>query len=142
MEYRVFGDEIVLRLDRGEEVMDSIREVCRAEGVRLARIQGLGAAMEADMGLFDVETKIFHTKTLTEPLEITSLTGSATMKDGEVYLHIHCTVCGADLQARGGHLNRAVISATGEIFISRIGGEVGRRFDETIGLNIFDFQEE
>ena len=41
-------------------------------------------------------------------------------------------------RVKGGHLVRANISATGEIFIQKIAGEVGRRFDEEIGLNLLD----
>lgn len=40
----------------------------------------------------------------------------------------------------GGHLNRAVISATAEIFLNIHEFEVERRFDENIGLNVFDFK--
>ena len=39
----------------------------------------------------------------------------------------------------GGHLNRAVISATCEMIITLIDGRVGRRRDEQIGLNLFEF---
>ena len=39
----------------------------------------------------------------------------------------------------GGHLNKAVISATCEIIIHRINGVIGRKFDDEIGLNIIEF---
>ena len=39
----------------------------------------------------------------------------------------------------GGHLNRAIISATAEIQIQVIDGEIGREFSEDIGLNLFKF---
>ena len=37
------------------------------------------------------------------------------------------------------HLNRAIISATAEIQIQVIDGEIGREFSEDIGLNLFKF---
>ena len=39
----------------------------------------------------------------------------------------------------GGHLNRAVVSATCEMVITVIDGKVDRVYDEEIGLNVFKF---
>lgn len=40
---------------------------------------------------------------------------------------------------RGGHLVRCNISATSEIIIREIEGEVGRKLSSEIGLNLLDF---
>ena len=40
----------------------------------------------------------------------------------------------------GGHLNKATVSATCEMFIHVIDGEVNRKFSDEIGLNLFEFQ--
>ncbi|MCI8327700.1 MAG: DNA-binding protein, partial [Lachnospiraceae bacterium] len=39
----------------------------------------------------------------------------------------------------GGHLNRAVVSATCEVVINIIKGNVDRKFNEEVGLNLFEF---
>ena len=39
----------------------------------------------------------------------------------------------------GGHLNRAVVSATCEMVIMVIDGKVDRVYDEKTGLNVFKF---
>ena len=44
-------------------------------------------------------------------------------------------------ECHGGHLNRAVISATAEIFITVIDGTAGRRMSESIGLNLIEFPQ-
>ena len=44
MDYRRFGNQIVLRVDRDEEVMTEITALCEQEHIRLASISGLGAA--------------------------------------------------------------------------------------------------
>lgn len=53
MEYKRFGQKILLRLNPGEEVAECIREVCRTEKVALGEVSGLGAASEAELGVFD-----------------------------------------------------------------------------------------
>ena len=71
-----------------------------------------------------------------------SLTGSVTRKDGEPYLHLH-TVIGNPVkgECHGGHMVRAVISATAEIFVDILPGETGRKMNDRIGLNLFEFPE-
>ena len=73
--------------------------------------------------------------------EITSLVGNSTRKDGEVYLHVHINFGDENGMVRGGHLVRSVISATSEIIVRKIDGEVGRKLSEEIGLNLLNFSE-
>ena len=44
MEYKRFGSRMVLRIDRGEEVLTQLRRAAEQEGIRLAAVNGLGAA--------------------------------------------------------------------------------------------------
>ena len=142
MEYRRFGHKLVLRLDPEEEVGQCLTKLCEQEDISLAEVSGLGAASEVELGLFDTDTKAFQGKCLKGAYEIASLTGSITRKDGEPYLHLH-GVIGNPVkgECHGGHLVRAVISATAEIFVDILPGEVGRRMSREIGLNLFDFPE-
>ena len=72
-------------------------------------------------------------------LSLVSLIGNVSQKDGEVYLHLHASFADAKGQVIGGHLNEAVISVTGEIWIDPADGCIGRRVDEKTGLNVWDF---
>lgn len=139
MQYRRFNDTIILRVDPEEEICDQIMTVAGKEDIRLAELQGLGAVKEFTTGVFDTRTKEYHANQFQGTFEIVSLTGTLTRKDGEVYLHAHFSAGDEKGNVFGGHLNRAVVSATAEIVIRVIGGEVGRKFSEEIGLNLFEF---
>ncbi len=139
MEYKVFGEKIVLRLEKGEEVIESIKKLCEKEDIRLGSISGLGATNHVIVGLFKVSEKKYYSNTFEEDFEITNLTGNISRMNGEVYLHIHGTFADIDGKCIGGHLNKAIISATSEIIINRINGEMGRQFSEEIGLNLIKF---
>ncbi len=139
MEYRVFGETIVLRLEKGEEVIESIKKLCEKEDIKAGSISGLGASNEVVVGLFKVDEKKYYSNTFEEDFEITNLTGNISRMNGEVYLHIHGTFANAEGKCIGGHLNKAVISATSEIIINKINGNVGRKFSEEIGLNLIEF---
>ena len=53
-------------------------------------------------------------------------------KEKELYLHLHINFSNDRNTVFGGHLVRAIISATGEIFIHKIDGQVERKFNEEI----------
>lgn len=139
MEYRKFNDSYVIRLDKDDEIIKSLKEICEKEEINLAEITGLGASNLVEIGVFNVNTKEYKTKIFEGMFEITSLIGNVTIKDGEVYLHLHINFGDEDGFVKGGHLVRARISATSEIILRTINGNVGRKLSDEIGLNLFDF---
>ena len=139
MEYRKYGKRYVVRIDRGEEVIAKLQELCEKEDIGLACIEGLGAADHVVVGLYNVEKKEYKKRVFDEEMEISSLIGNITMQGKKVYHHIHVTVCNADLQAFGGHLTECRISGTCELFLTVLDGQVGRKYDDVTGLNLFDF---
>ncbi len=140
MEYRHFGDSYIVRMDRGEEILSALKTFCEKEDIRLAQVDALGAVDRAVVSVYDVPTKTFFKKEFNEPMEISSLCGTVSRKEGEVYLHLHVTVCDKDLLAHGGHANELRVSATCEMVVRTIPGEVGRMLNEDIGLNMFKFE--
>ena len=59
--------------------------------------------------------------------------------NGEFYSHIHMSAGNDKGEVFGGHLNRAIVSATCEMVINIIDGTVDRVFNDEIGLNLFKF---
>ena len=72
-------------------------------------------------------------------MEIVSLTGTVSTMNGQYYAHLHMSAGDMEGKVFGGHLNRAVISATCEMVITIINGAVDREFNEAVGLNTFRF---
>ena len=139
MEYRKFENRYVLRIDRGEEVLEQIEKLCLKENITAGYAVGLGAAGEVTIGLFNTAEKVYHKTTLSGPMEITSLVGNISTMNGQPYLHFHINVCNEQMQVMGGHLNACRISATCEITITKIEGTVEREFSDEIGLNLYKF---
>ena len=139
MDYGRFNDTIVLRIDRGEEIIEKVREVADKEHIRLAEISALGATDDFTVGVYDVDAKRYDSKTFTGPHEIVSLVGTITEKDGAFYQHLHLSAGNADCAVVGGHLNRAVVSATCEMVIRILSGSVDRSPDPETGINLLRF---
>ncbi len=140
MEYKKFGNKYVLRMDKDEEVVETLKNFCEKEDIKLGWLKGLGAVNEASIGLFETKSKEYHTKDLKGDFEITSLLGNISRMDGEVYLHLHVNLADEKYNTQGGHLSKAVISATGEFIIEEMDGEVGREFNDEVGLNLYKFE--
>jgi predicted DNA-binding protein with PD1-like motif len=139
MDFKRFGNKIVMRIDRGEEVVQTITKFCKEQSITLASVSGLGAAGKVKVGLFDVEKKEYFSKVFEGDFEITNLTGNISTMNEEIYTHLHITIADHELHAFGGHLNEAVICATCEIVIDIIDGMVDREFNEEVGLNTYKF---
>ena len=83
MEYRRFGNTIVARIDRGEEILAAIREIARTEHIQLASVSALGATNDFTVGVYNVDEKQYHANDFKGNFEIVSLTGTINTMDGE-----------------------------------------------------------
>lgn len=139
MQYKRFGSTVIARIDKGEEITEQLREVCRRDGINLAHISAIGALRSFTVGVFRPESRRYDARDFAGDYEIVSLSGTVTTKEGEHYAHLHLAAADGSGAVVGGHLNRAVVSATCEMVISVIDGGVNRRYDESIGLNLLEF---
>lgn len=139
MEYRKFGNQIVVRMDRGEEILEQLAVIAEKEKIRLASVQALGAIDDFTVGVFHTNEKQYASNRFQGNFEIVSLTGTISTMNGAYYAHLHMSAGNEQGMVFGGHLNRAQISATCEMVITLIDGTVDRVFSEDIGLNLFRF---
>lgn len=139
MEYKRFENTIVARIDKGEEILEQIKAIALKENIKLAAVRALGAVNDFTVGVFKTAQKEYRSNSFSGDFEIVSLTGTINTMDNEFYCHLHMSAGNEKGEVFGGHLNRAVVSATCETVITEINGRVDRRFDENIGLNLFEF---
>ena len=139
MEYKRFDKDIVVRIDKGEEILEKIKEVAIRENIKLATVTALGATSDFTVGVFKTEEKKYYSNSFKGDFEIVSLTGSINTMNNEFYTHIHMSAGDEKGTVFGGHLNKAIVSATCEMFIHIIEGKVDRELNKDIGLNLFKF---
>lgn len=140
MIYQRVENMLIVRLEVGEEILSCLAELCAEEQVAAGTVSGIGAVDHADVGLYEVAQRKYHGTVLDEELEIVSLNGNISRKEGEVYLHLHGAFANKQGQVFGGHLRSARISATAEIYIQTLPARIERFLDEeTTGLNLMQF---
>lgn len=57
MEYRRFDKTIIVRLDKGEEILEQVKELALKERIKLASVQALGAVDRFTVGVFKTDDK-------------------------------------------------------------------------------------
>ena len=49
MEFKRFENDYVVRLNKGENVIESLKKLCKEENIKLAEITGLGASDKVEI---------------------------------------------------------------------------------------------
>ncbi|WP_294794829.1 PPC domain-containing DNA-binding protein [uncultured Fenollaria sp.] len=148
MKYIKDGKSYIVRIDRGEEVLDKLNEFIKETDIKAASITGIGASSEVELGVYSVKKREYIKNKYEGEFEILSLIGNITQDAGEPYIHLHIMIsdgmvlaggltCGMGITV-GGHLNKCIISGTCELRIDECENAYQRRVDDETGIKIID----
>ena len=56
---KCFGNKIIVRIDKDEEILEQVKELALKESIRLAAVQALGAINSFTVGVYDVAKKLY-----------------------------------------------------------------------------------
>lgn len=138
MRYIKDGASYIVRIDRGEEVIDKLNEFIKETDVKAATITGIGACSEVELGVYSVKKREYIKNKYEGEFEILSLLGNITREDEEPYVHIHIMISDCVGITVGGHLNKCIISGTCELRIDECENTYQRRVDDETGIKIID----
>lgn len=136
MEHRHLNDQLVVELDRGEEVLESLTVLCKDHEITCARLSGIGAVKDAKLGYYDLSELTYLTRTIPDVCELVSLIGNVALVDGVPFIHAHVSLGDRELKLVGGHLVRATVAVTAEIFIHPYDHQLKRAYDPEVKLNL------
>jgi uncharacterized protein len=128
------GMSSALIFETGDRVIQTLEQHARRSGIRAARFIALGAFQNAVLAYFDVKEKKYLEIEVDEQVEVTSLVGDIGIHDGEPVVHAHCVLGRRDGTAVTGHLVRAEVRPTLELFLTVYDAELPRSLDEETGL--------
>ena len=157
MEFKKIGETYYVRMDRGDEIISNILDVCRKESISSAIFSGIGGCSNAELQVFIPESGSFETEKIEGMLELVSLNGNVVSgDDGQLYHHTHALfsfkggtrdvdniVRGHQVGQHGmagGHLKSTTVLYTAEIELRpTVGGSIGRKFDPETGTGFWNF---
>lgn len=148
MRYIKDGKSYIVRIDRGEEVLDKLNEFVKETDLKAGSITGIGACSEVELGVYSVKKRKYIKYKYDGEFEILSLNGNITRDGEEPYIHLHIMISDGVVLAGGltfgmgitvgGHLNKCVISGTCEIRIDECENAYQRKIDDETGIKILD----
>jgi predicted DNA-binding protein with PD1-like motif len=124
--------------EKGDEVIDGLREFAREQRLREAHFSGIGAFNDVVLGFFFHGEKIYKKIHIVQPVEVLNLSGEITFDHGEPKISASVVVGKSDGTAHGGHLLQAHVYPTFELLLSESPEAIHRRADEDTGLLLID----
>lgn len=135
MDYLQSENQIIVRLVRGEKVVESLKQIATELNIKGGFLIGLGALEQTTLGYFSITDKIYHKKTFEDSLEITNFTGNFSYFENELIIHAHVTLSDQEMQTFGGHFFEGTVSGTFEaIIIPSL--DLIREKDKELNLNL------
>lgn len=119
MEIARSGSFVTVRLDHGENVLESIGKLVKDEKCTMMVTSGLGMMVDFQLGFFDRGSYLKNT--YAQPHELLSLQGSIS-SEGENRIHVHAAVANMKHEAFGGHLLGGKVWMSNEISLLRFEG--------------------
>ena len=142
MEYRRFRDTFYARLDKDDEIIGALMDICRKEGIQSATFSGIGGCASADIQTFIPETGTFETQHIEGMLELISVMGNIISDEaGTLYHHTHALFSYKDAQGHhqaAGHMKAITVLYTAEIELRPVwDGAIHRQYDPETGTGFW-----
>ncbi|MDG6990712.1 MAG: DNA-binding protein [Nitrososphaerota archaeon] len=126
----------IYNLKAGSKVSEDIVAIASRDKVSTGLLTAIGGVSRVTIAYFNQESKKYENHEFREELEVTSLTGNVTLKDGKPFVHVHGTFGRRDLSVIGGHVVSATVSPLLELVVTPTTNKAVRKLDEGLGLNV------
>ncbi|MCH8069602.1 MAG: DNA-binding protein [Candidatus Marinimicrobia bacterium] len=140
MEYVTSDSEIIVYLQQGDSLIESLTQLAEEKGLSSAFFQGIGAVTDVTLGYYNLQEKRYETKEFNENYELISCLGNIAQKEGTPFVHAHVTMGDRNYNVFGGHLFQAIISVVGEFIVNPIDIKIERTMNENVGLAVWDLE--
>ena len=118
MRYKKFEDHFVVIMETGESIVEGLTELCEKEAIGHGMVSGIGGTKYLRLGIWDrFENEYKYIEKDQGSMEILSLTGNISRRDGKPNLHLHVMASDDSFAAFGGHLDKGIVQNMLEIYV-------------------------
>jgi predicted DNA-binding protein with PD1-like motif len=130
-------EKTIVQFEKGDEPVSLMAKFAGERGVSCT-FSIIGGCTEVELAYYDIETKEYSSKTHTSRnIEVVSITGTVGWYEGAPMTHAHGVFGDDDHNTFGGHINRFIISATGETIVEWLPEQLKKENDPASGLKLF-----
>ena len=126
----------IFGLRAGARIPEDILKIARREKLSTAKVEAIGGVDKLRLAYYNSRTMKYEEHDYDEFLEVTSVLGNITSKEGKPFLHVHGTFGRQDMSVIGGHVMSARVMPILEVVMIPTKNRALRRFDEEMGLNV------
>jgi predicted DNA-binding protein with PD1-like motif len=132
------GRRVVARLEHDGDLLQQIAAVTDAHDMRAAEVRAIGALRSARLAFYDQSAREYRELAVDEPVELLSLLGNVSRKDGAAFVHAHAALSRHDGACLGGHVAQGCVIFACELVVQElVGAPLEREFDEVTGLALW-----
>jgi uncharacterized protein len=135
---------VVARLQYGADLLDAIAQVAQEHGVTMGEFRAIGALQRGRLSSYDQQTPDPRNRTygaieLEEPVEIVSLLGTVSLREGEPSVHAHACLADSEGRCFGGHVEHGCAVFACELALDSLEGPaLERGYDGVTGLWLWE----
>jgi predicted DNA-binding protein with PD1-like motif len=140
MQVRDVERGFMLKLERGERVIEALTNFCTERGIRAGVLQAVGAVKNAELGYYNLETREYFFKKFPEDREVASMMGNIALVDGKPFIHAHAVLSAMTekLDCVGAHIKEAEVAVTLEVYLTPFDTALERKLDDGVGLKLLN----
>jgi predicted DNA-binding protein with PD1-like motif len=124
------AQDLLVVLQPGDELHASMIQAAAEHRIEGGFLTAIGAVDEVELGYFCVPERVYSRRVVRDDLEVVSIHGNLSLRDGKPFLHAHGLFTGRDFAAIGGHIFRARVSITLEVFVTQTARMTRQPFEE------------
>jgi len=141
MEFIQADNTCVLRINKGENVVEEITSFCATHHISNATFNAIGAVEWLKCGYYELSEKKYYFKEYDGLYEVVSLTGNVMLKDGVPFVHVHGVFTDTENKAFGGHVVEMRVGVVLEVIFTPLSSTIERTLDECIGLYLMNIKK-
>lgn len=135
MEITQEDNHLAVRLDPGENVLESLETLRDEYQIDHGFLMGIGAVDKVVLGHYNADEQAYNEEEFTGQFEVTSFLGNI----GPDKIHAHIQLATDSFESLGGHCSGATVSGTFEIIVALGETSLSHSLDEQTGLDVFSF---
>ena len=132
------GKELLVRLTHDADLIQSIFELARNKAIEAGSFTAIGALKRARLAYYDQKNHKYREIKIDSPHEMVSCIGNVSLKEGEIFAHMHVVLADEKGRTRAGHLLEGIVFAA-EVHLRKLEGpKLERKHDEVTGLWLWE----